>query len=176
MIEQEKIFTKDECDEIISFHKWAIYNSVVDNGDLKSNNIKYKGFTIPFNSKTLFFYKKLFKFFEDINQVTLYEFPLETYLMKYDINDVFGVHKDNEHGRIISVGVCLNDEYEGGEFILYPKDNEQITLKKETGNSYFFPCEVSHKVKKITKGTRWSIISFIRKKDYLNLKSKKTML
>ena len=129
MIKQEKIFSKEDCNEIISFHKWAIYDTTLNNGNLDSTNIKYKGFTIPINSKTLFFYEKLFKFYEEAQDTILYGYPSETYLMKYDVNDVFSKHSDDEH-----------------------------------------------EVKKITKGTRWSIISFIRKKDYLNLKTKKTLL
>ena len=176
MIKQEKIFSKEDFNEIISFHKWAIYDTTLNNGNLDSTNIKYKGFTIPINSKTLFFYEKLFKFYEEAQDTILYGYPSETYLMKYDVNDVFSKHSDDEHDRFFSIGICLNDDYGGGEFILYPKNQEQIILNKEMGNVYFFPCDVEHEVKKITKGTRWSIISFIRKKDYLNLKTKKTLL
>ena len=56
------------------------------------------------------------------------------------------------------MGVCLNDNYDGGEFVLY---NPEEQLPKETGNIYTFPSVRLHEVKKIIKGERWSIIGFL---------------
>ena len=52
----------------------------------------------------------------------------------------------------------LNDNYEGGEFVVA---DEVYNTKKGSGiifpSNFMFP----HEVKPITKGTRWSIITWI---------------
>jgi predicted 2-oxoglutarate/Fe(II)-dependent dioxygenase YbiX len=66
------------------------------------------------------------------------------------------------------VGVCLNNDYDGGEFVLY---NPEEPLPKETGIIYTFPSQRIHEVKKIIKGERWSIIGFLHI-DNLDLQKK----
>ena len=54
---------------------------------------------------------------------------------------------------------ALNDNYEGGELILF--DNKQIELK--AGDLLIFPSNFMypHEVKPVTKGTRYSYISWV---------------
>ena len=56
------------------------------------------------------------------------------------------------------MGVCLNDNYEGGEFILH---NPEFFLPKKSGEIYTFPSARMHEVKEILNGERWSIIGFL---------------
>ena len=75
-------------------------------------------------------------------------------------------HSDNihhSHGQqygypLVSVIFYLNNDYEGGEFFVAEK--EFVT---EKGSAIIFPSNFMfpHKVKEITKGTRWSIISWV---------------
>jgi predicted 2-oxoglutarate/Fe(II)-dependent dioxygenase YbiX len=60
---------------------------------------------------------------------------------------------------ILSVLGILNDDYEGGEFIMF--DNEKIKLNK--GDLLIFPSIFlyPHKVETVTKGTRYSFISWV---------------
>jgi predicted 2-oxoglutarate/Fe(II)-dependent dioxygenase YbiX len=59
---------------------------------------------------------------------------------------------------ILSVLGVLNDDYEGGEFVLI---DEKIDLNK--GDIIIFPSNFMypHKVEPVTKGTRYSYISWI---------------
>ena len=59
---------------------------------------------------------------------------------------------------ILSVLGVLNDDYEGGEFVLI---DEKIDLSK--GDIIIFPSNFMypHKVEPVTKGTRYSYISWI---------------
>ena len=52
----------------------------------------------------------------------------------------------------------LNDDYEGGEFIVTDKE-----YKPSKGSAIVFPSNFMfpHEVKKVTKGERWSIISWL---------------
>ena len=52
----------------------------------------------------------------------------------------------------------LNDSFEGGEFVVLDK-----TIKMKAGDLLIFPSNFifEHQVKKITKGTRLSFISWV---------------
>ena len=58
----------------------------------------------------------------------------------------------------VSVLLFLNDDYEGGEFVV--ADETYVTKK---GSSLIFPSNFMfpHEVKPITNGTRWSVITWM---------------
>ena len=86
---------------------------------------------------------------------------------KYAENKKMALHADHIHSMfdgerkgipILSVLGVLNDDYEGGEFVLI---DEKINLSK--GDIIVFPSNFMypHKVEPVTKGTRYSYISWI---------------
>ena len=52
----------------------------------------------------------------------------------------------------------LNDDYEGGEFYVAEKE-----FKPKKGSAIIFPSNFMypHEAKAVTKGTRWSIVSWL---------------
>jgi predicted 2-oxoglutarate/Fe(II)-dependent dioxygenase YbiX len=67
--------------------------------------------------------------------------------------------------RHLSIIVNLNEDYEGGDFVFFNPFNKEeiihsVSLKK--GNVLMFPSNFlyPHSVKPITKGTRYSIVSW----------------
>ena len=87
---------------------------------------------------------------------------------KYAENKKMALHADHIHSMfdgerkgipILSVLGVLNDDYEGGEFILF--DDYKIDFKK--GDVLIFPSIFlyPHKVEPVTKGTRYSYISWV---------------
>jgi hypothetical protein len=87
---------------------------------------------------------------------------------KYDENTEMALHCDHIHSMfdgkrkgipILSVLGILNNNYEGGEFIMF--DNYKINLK--IGDVLIFPSIFlyPHKVKSVNKGTRYSFISWV---------------
>jgi len=87
-------------------------------------------------------------------------------LNKYDVGGFMSRHCDNihhSHGQTYgfpqaSLLFFLNDDYEGGDFIVSnchyrPKKGEALIFP----SNFMFP----HEVKKITQGTRWSIVSWL---------------
>ena len=86
---------------------------------------------------------------------------------KYAENKKMALHADHIHSKfdgerkgipILTVLGILNDDYEGGEFILI---DEKINFSK--GDILVFPSNFMfpHKVEPVTKGTRYSFISWI---------------
>jgi len=85
---------------------------------------------------------------------------------KYGVNGFMSSHIDNihhSHGQKygypqVSVLLFLNDDYEGGEIIV--ADNE---YHPTVGSALIFPSNFMfpHEVKPVTKGERWSVISWL---------------
>ena len=67
---------------------------------------------------------------------------------------------DNEflHGntRKLSMSIVLNDDYEGGNFEIHNED----TPKLPKGSIIVFPSFIDHRVTPVTKGTRYSLITW----------------
>ena len=90
---------------------------------------------------------------------------------KYEVGDFYDKHIDglgtegtkiidpsrkNLHNktRKLSMSVNLNNDYEGGDLILYHVG----PVKQKTGNITFFPSYLPHEVTPVTKGTRYSLV------------------
>ena len=62
------------------------------------------------------------------------------------------------HGktRKLSMSIILNDDFEGGEFEFFTK--EKVNSKR--GTVIVFPSYMLHRVKPVTKGTRYSLVTW----------------
>jgi len=83
-------------------------------------------------------------------------------LMQKHCDHVYTLFK--HHGKprgvpILSIITILNDNYSGGEIIMC----EKYKYKLKTGETLIFPSNFlyPHEVKKITKGTRHSMVSWV---------------
>jgi|TARA_R100001509_G_C4878803_1_gene219404 PKHD-type hydroxylase len=91
----------------------------------------------------------------------------------YDNNEFYDWHCDTsdtpfEDGTIrkLSVTVSLNDglEYEGGEFEIDNRNNfhekniHKLDMIRNVGSLVVFPSFLYHRVKPVTKGTRYSLV------------------
>lgn len=91
------------------------------------------------------------------------------FLHKYLVGSKFGRHNDSttHPDQILNIGVALNNNYNGGEFVLYEPGE---TIPKDVGKIYTIDSKRDHEVLEITKGERWSLILFLNAKE-LNIKS-----
>ena len=63
--------------------------------------------------------------------------------------------------RKISMSIILNDDYKGGEFETRQLDGGEYKdniVKANVGDVIIFPSSITHRVKPVTKGTRYSIV------------------
>ena len=110
-----------------------------------------------------------FKYVQDLNMPWFDKYQGYSHVRfnKYAENKKMALHADHIHSMfdgerkgipILSVLGVLNDDYEGGEFVLI---DEKIDLLK--GDIIIFPSNFMypHKVEPVTKGTRYSYISWI---------------
>ena len=67
----------------------------------------------------------------------------------------------NGKTRKISFVLWLNDDFEGGEFEFHPSHIKDNVIKPKRGTIVCFPSWVMHRVKPVTKGTRYSAVSWM---------------
>ena len=163
MTPKEKIlFSKDECDYIINLSKELDEvkpYGYKDNVNNEKITIKYCVWVIIRNDKTQWIFDKIHTYFENETNLKIKKELDKLYIHKYIEGQKFEKHADTYYKtQIHNVGVCLNNNYDGGEFVLY---NPEEQLPKEQGIIYTFPSQRMHEVKEILKGERWSIIGFL---------------
>ena len=82
-------------------------------------------------------------------------------LLKYPEECFYTQHVDSfkARPRAISCSFILNDDYEGGEFAFFDRE---FKYKLEKGDAIMFPSNFMypHEVMPVTKGTRYSIITW----------------
>lgn len=82
-------------------------------------------------------------------------------LLKYPEGCFYIQHTDSfkANPRAVSCSFILNDDFEGGEFAFFDKE---LKYKLDKGDALMFPSNFMypHEVMPITKGTRYSIITW----------------
>jgi PKHD-type hydroxylase len=102
-------------------------------------------------------------------------------ITRYKQGGFYGFHRDgmNDHQsaydmpgngvfhgnvRKLSMTVLLNDNYEGGEFQFASYGSEKCTISapdsNKTGTIVVFPSEMEHRVTPVTKGIRYSLVTW----------------
>lgn len=82
-------------------------------------------------------------------------------LLRYNIGQFYSTHTDSMSNapRTVSCSFSLNDDYEGGEFGFWDR---QHIVKAKKGSVVMFPSNFMypHQILPVTKGTRYSIITW----------------
>jgi predicted 2-oxoglutarate/Fe(II)-dependent dioxygenase YbiX len=82
-------------------------------------------------------------------------------ILRYKTGQFYTEHVDSftQQPRAVSCSFMLNDDYEGGEFSFF---NDQIRYKLPKGSCIMFPSTFMypHQILPVTKGTRYSIITW----------------
>jgi predicted 2-oxoglutarate/Fe(II)-dependent dioxygenase YbiX len=86
-------------------------------------------------------------------------------IMEYKTNAEIHPHSDHIPNIYGSVSFNLNDNYEGGEFKFF---NGKYTVTLNKGDALIFPADYFwvHEVSPVTKGTRYSLNSFLSRYPY----------
>ena len=164
MILNEKIlFTNDECKLIINYHK---NNKQIWN----YSDRNYESESITYTEETKWVFNKLKYFFENETKIKIINLKKVIHFHKFIKGDRFKRHTDYRDNRIYSIGVLLNDDFEGGDFQLY--DSNEYTLDKKTGNSYIFNVNLEHEITPILSGERYSLIWFLEHNNIENKTNK----
>lgn len=85
--------------------------------------------------------------------------------LMYDVNGKYETHVDTFHNRSdevrkLTVIVILNDDFEGGKFYIQ-NSHERMYPEQKKGTVLVFPSFMPHGVEPITKGVRYSIVTWM---------------
>jgi PKHD-type hydroxylase len=83
----------------------------------------------------------------------------------YDVNGKYETHVDTFHQRTnetrkLTVLVFLNDDFEGGKFYI-ANGHQRMYPEQSKGSVIIFPSFMPHGVEPITKGVRYSIVTWM---------------
>jgi hypothetical protein len=157
----------ENCD--VDWGDIAFYGS--SGKGIKTDSETMKKFDLPEG----FFDKIKDKYQEAVQAVFEREVKANTsHAQKWDVGGFASPHSDNsdndgkpnafEINKYVGI-LYLNDDYEGGELYFCDKDNEMktyLSFKPNAYSYYVFPggYENIHGVSEITKGTRYTMVSF----------------
>lgn len=148
-------FTKEECDSIINLST----KLESTRRDETPRKIKYTFYSIGLNDNTKWIFDRLDSYFTETLGIDVIKQLDAVHLFDYQEGDYFVRHRDIYYeNQIYNIGVCLNEDYEGGEFVLHEPTYK--VLPKKTGEIYTFKHSLEHEVLSVTKGHRWSLIGF----------------
>lgn len=96
---------------------------------------------------------------EKISQLDILRYDANEHKAGYDFHKDFGAKVTERH---LSISICLNNEYEGGEFV-FDIPGGHYTVPQNVGDAVIFPSNFMfpHQVNKITKGTRYALIAWV---------------
>ena len=163
MLKQSILFTKKECDYIIQLKNQ--YPLLGDNGRWDEfDDFRYKFYSLEYSTDIDWIIKRMCDYFEKEMNLHIFHRPTKLNLHHYTIGDEFGKHIDT--GSPIkewNVGIILNEDFEGGDYIIFDENDNPISIDKKIGNVCIFQSQIPHQVTPITKGERWAIAMFIHK-------------
>jgi len=194
MIYQQKIFTKEECDKILSYRNIYTdlpYREAEPIIDLENRRIDqfirlengkktgkfFNVWDIPNDEETHWFFEKIINWFSSVSNIRINDkkyYPMGCGLHKYSKGDLFQKHIDltKEHlDRRWNLGIQLNEEYTGGEYICYDDSENEIILSKEIGTAVAYDAKTLHEIKEILSGERYSIVLSLTKHTIIEKKS-----
>jgi len=156
ILKEKQIFNKNECDLIISYVNSNFKNwSNVDR--------EYNSYSIDYNQTNKWVFEKLKDFFETETNIKIDNIKKQMHFHKFTKGNWFGKHNDVRDRRLYGVGVLLNDNFIGGDFIFY--NSEKYTLNKTIGNCYIFDVNIEHEITKLLDGERYSLLWFLQNTD-----------
>lgn len=97
----------------------------------------------------------------DEMQFTEYD---ETYRGKYDWHHDVDYLNPKHYDRKLSMVVQLSDssDYEGGDFEFQEVESPPSDQVRKKGSVLIFPSYLQHRVTEVTKGKRYSLVSWVR--------------
>jgi PKHD-type hydroxylase len=173
-------FTDEELEKIVMYcEQFDLDYGVIFGSADKEEVEQHRVSSVKFHNRspdTAWIFDRLNFVIQSVNEI-YYNFHLNGYSkFQYTTYDAahsghYDWHMDTAMGKIehsdlemrkLSITLCLNDEYEGGNFCINTgteEKSENLPMKK--GRIILFPSFMIHKVAPVTKGTRRSLVVWV---------------
>ena len=175
IVEVKHIISSNFINKIIPLinHKAKKNLKIASGSNTDVRNVK--GYLLNFDTPTNLFYWNYIK--QEIERIYIFykaKFPKmmsskinQIDLLKYSPGGKYEIHTDHftTSNRALSVIINLNNGYEGGDLVFTDQKEKEIKkLKLGKGSIVFFPSNFMypHGIQPITKGTRYSIVSWLQ--------------
>jgi hypothetical protein len=173
MFNQEILFTKEECRDIIN----------MNNGFTRSKVLSVYGYNL--SSRRTGYYS-LVETTDEIKNLLLPK--LSKYgviglatnftILRYEKGQEFKKHRDSgvhenikKRYKTLIIQLSNFDDYDGGELVVWDNNDETETIcDKDIGNMILFPSKLLHQAKPVTSGTRYAMTFFLTD-DHFNIKN-----
>ena len=170
------VFSKSECKSIIaSLDKYERTPAVTWHGDQYSVNPQWRSLetaNITRSENVRWIYERMDKVF--FWAAELWDLDVRSTLedlkyLVYNAGSHFSQwHRDSgyKHTALrkisMSIELCDNCEYEGGELHVFPDCREHVAgPERKPGHAVVFPSHHYHRVTEVTKGTRYALVNWI---------------
>ena len=165
-------FSEEEIASIINIWKEDHHQGTIETkqGDQFNQQIRRSKITRVDIEKHAWIMQRFQQIFQTANSVFNYDLtdgiiePCQIAAYSEEDEGTYGWHLDigqNSLSRKISASVPLNgtDDFEGGDLVFnYGKPTKE---KQTPGNAIVFPSFALHQVKPVTKGVRYSLVSWV---------------
>ena len=175
IVEIKNVVSTEFIDKIIPLINSKSKKNLKVMGGLHKDIRNVKGYLLNFDTPTNLFYWNYIK--KEIEKAYIFykaKFPKmrsskinQIDLLKYSHGGKYETHTDHHLNspRHLSIIMNLNDNYEGGDLVFTDQKEKEIKrLKLGKGSIVFFPSNFMypHSIQPITKGTRYSIVSWLQ--------------
>jgi predicted 2-oxoglutarate/Fe(II)-dependent dioxygenase YbiX len=180
ILEIRKFLQKPVCEKILAYYEEDYQDAkITDTNSPVKKNIRNcevvnlleskrsfgKNLLLNYLQKELFraaeIYKSKSNYFsvKNINQIDLLRYNANQHDAGYRFHVDQGTFAIE---RVLSVSICLNNEFIGGEFV-FDLEGKQVCYPQNVGDLIMFPSNFlfPHQVNKVQKGTRYALISWL---------------
>lgn len=161
LFRQKVLFTDEECENIIK-----TYNYLPSDGSAKNHNFAFRWKNLSKKEDGWILNRIIDWLKSETGHVVEWDNDRngdEFYFQSYKKGDKFEKHADNMHDRVYTVGLLLNNDFEGGDFLVDVTPNNSSLFKNVIGNCYIIESILNHELKEITNGERHIILIFFKK-------------
>ena len=172
---------KKTCDKIIKAGIEDFDEAVVGNPGEEALDKKIRRSKVTWTSEQ-WIYDLIWPYLQEANDLAGWRYDITgaegTQIGKYEEGGFYSFHMDGKsdnfsvyntpenkfkHGNVrkLSLSLLLNDDYEGGN-LQFAKANEEVHTPdfNKLGSVILFPSFMMHRVQPVTKGTRYSLVSW----------------
>lgn len=175
----ENFLTHEECNLLLKESKDKYTSTVTPK---KTTGAKTADKNIYLNNLTHytsypvnhFLYSKLKFAIESLGYKELNDNPYYAMSLLYPKDGFIFKHCDSGgrlNYRLESGVIFLNDDYMGGDLLIYTKQNKPIIAKKKIGTLYLFNCKLYHEVTPVLSGERKTLALFFDNNKVIKSKS-----
>ena len=158
-MDKKYVFTKEQCNLLIEtaekLNRWIYTES-------KDSQYYLSGFDSDGDIKNI-----IINYCKEELGITLVN--VKVAILKYQEGGFFHKHQDvdpsSEFNKdfVYNINAILNDNYQGGEFMVDDK-----IFKRGVGEIYHYRSDRFHEVKSVTSGVRYVALFYIRKREIIS--------